>query len=123
MNRVQLNLEEAEWFSRNVKKMLQLLEMSEKKNEGVRGRSTYRTLKSMEKVAHQIDESGAPDTIDIMLSKRQKVFTRGLIQSVLKTLTEKVIPIYESRGESHREYLIKASIKADKLQTLARKFK
>lgn len=128
IDRVTLTKEEAGWFSRNVIKMKQLLEASESKNKGVTGRTTYKALASMEEKATEIKSilEAAPEDpyeIDLILSRKQKMVIKELVSSVHKTLTTRVIPEYERRGESHKDYLTNAKDKAVKLETLMRKFK
>lgn len=124
MNRVSLTKTEAEWFSRNVTKMTQLLEVSAQKDAGVLKRTTYKTLKSMLPMAAKAAADATPDKpTDIYLSRKQKLIIRDLVQSVNKTLVERVIPEYERRGESHKEYFDNAKAKAEALEKMARKFR
>ncbi len=122
MNRVSLNKHEAEWFSRNVFKMTQLLEVSARKDAGVLGRATYKTLKSMLPIAEKATKTES-EQVDVMLTRKQKLILRDLIGSVNKTLIEKVIPEYKRRGESHSGYLLNAEKKAEALKIFERKLK
>lgn len=127
IDRVVLTKDEAGWFSRNVIKMKELLEASEKRNAGVKNRATYRGLVSLqgraEQTAAALEAFGdEPFEIDMLLSKKQKLIVRGLIGTVMQGLA-KTIEEYERRGPGHKEYLDRAKLKAELLNNMNRKFK
>ncbi len=119
MNKVTLTAEEAQWFSRNVRKMIVVLEAQGKNDPKILERSTYKTLKSMEEIAGTL-----PDTelVQLMLSRKQKLITKELIISVTKTLTDRILPEYERRG-GHEKYIEMGKMKSKALAAMARKFK
>lgn len=125
MNRVSLTKEEAAWFTRNVVKTTQLLEAAAKKDPKILERSTYKTLASIlpAVVTATVAVEAKLPTVDVQLTRKQRIVVRELILSVNKTLTERVIPEYERRGDSHKDYLDKALVKADTLEKMARKFR
>jgi hypothetical protein len=124
MNRVALTKDEAEWFSRNVVKMTQLLEATAKKKDAkILERSTYKTLASMVphvmKAQAQLKLEAEP--VELHLTRKQKLTVRELITSVNKTLKEHVIPEYTRRQDT--KALENATVKAAALDKMARKFK
>lgn len=122
MDRVSLTKYEAEWIFRNVLKMTKLMETAATKDPKVLVRTTYKTLKSIiPKIGTSVEVS--EEATDIILNRKQRLVLRDLVQSVHKTLTERVIPEYERRGASHKEYLDSAHTKATILHTMARKLK
>lgn len=129
INRVALTPLEANWFGRNVLSMLQLLERSEGKNPGVLERTTYKILNGLRSQAEEAQATvkafGEEEQyeVDLTLSKKQKSVLKELVGSVQKSLVERVIPEYEKRGESHKDYKFKATLKAEFLENLVRKFK
>lgn len=122
MNRVQFTKDEAGWFSRNVLKMKQLMEVAASKDAKILDRTTYKALASM---TEQAEIAGKADTevIDVMLNRKQKLVLKELVQSVRNTLVSKVIPEYERRGIDHSVYLERAKIKSEQLGTIIRKLK
>lgn len=122
MDRVRFTKEEVQWFARNIKKMTELLETASRKDKGILERSTYKSLLAMVPKADQALTENQEET-DIMLTRKQRLVLRELISSVGKTLTERVIPEYQRRGESHKEYLTNAQNKAEKLSKMVRKLR
>ncbi len=106
MNKVTLTQEEAQWFSRNVIKMANLLAAQSKNDPGILDRSTYKTLESMREKAIAIDQMGEEyvERVDVQLSRKQKLIVAELIQSVNKTLIDRILPEYERRG-GHEKYI------------------
>lgn len=129
LNRIALNPLQAAWLSRNILKMLQLLESSERKNPGVRERKSYKTLNALRGKAEEAQAAvrafGEDEQyeIDIQISPKQRAVLKDLVGSVHKNLIERAIPEYQKRGESHGEYLTNARAKAEFLEVLWRKFK
>lgn len=120
MNRVSLTQDEFDWIARNVPKMITRLEQRAEKEPDVLKRKTYKLLTS---VKESLDTAGGAGLTDLMLGRQQKLVLRELISQVTKVLKDAVIPTYEKRGESHKEYLDKAKEKAENLDRMARKFK
>lgn len=120
MNRVELNKEEAEWFSRNVLKMIKLLEAQEKQDPKILTRSTYRILNSLRAQAESWNK--ATETQNVFMNRKQRQIVRELILSVNKTLTDRIIPEYELRG-GHEKYVVMGKDKAKKLHAMARKLR
>ncbi len=129
MNRVVLNKEEAGWVSRNVPKMLQLLEASERMNKGVKERSTYRLLSQVIPQAEQVRDAlkafgDEPFEIEMYLNRKQKLLIRQLIKTTNGTLKNGVIPEYERRSDAkYRPYLVNAKKKSEMLDQLEAKFR
>lgn len=121
MNRVSLNKDEAQWFSRNVLKMIALLESAEVKDKEILSRTTYKTLNSMRE---QAQAAGTEDQagVELMLSRKQKQVVRELLQSVNKALVERILPEYKRRG-GHEKYIEIGEAKAKQLDAMQRKFK
>jgi hypothetical protein len=127
VNKVVLNKTEAGWVSRNVPKMLQLLDASERKNKGVKERKTHKILTAIlpkaEKVADALKAFGDElYEIEMYLNRAERLFIREMIRKVKKGLVEGVIPEYERRGPAMKGYLISATNKADMLDKMERKF-
>lgn len=128
IQKVSLLPEQAAWFSRNVLKMLQLLENKAKKTgDKVTERTTYKVLNSLrakaEEAGKTVEAFGLEEEYEFELfpSKKQKQVVFDLISSVHKTLTEGTIPKYETQNRT--EYLEKAKAKAEFLEELRRRFR
>lgn len=126
-DKVVLTKEEAGWFARNVLKIIALLEASEARNPGVKDRSTYKGLVSMQSRAEQMknvvdDLEDHPYEIETSLVRRQRKLIADLVGSQVKILREKTIPLYERRGESHKSYLLNAQEKLEMLSRMRKKF-
>lgn len=121
MNKVTLTKEEAQWFSRNVLKMLSLLESQGQKDATILNRTTYKTLNSMKANAESIAEPFT-DSMHVFLTRKQKLIVRELIQSVNKTLVDRILPEYERRG-GHEKYIEMGKTKSAALDKMARKFR
>ncbi len=125
IGRVSLTKDEAQWFSRNILKMTEVLEGSARKDKGILERGTYKLLKSMNEIATALanphPEAGDAK-VEIILSRKQKLCVRELIGSVYKTLVNGVIPKYKEQA-GRDEYLQRAEDKAKALESMMRKFK
>lgn len=120
--RVRLNKDEAQWFGRNLRKSMELLEGAATKDPGVLERRSYKVLASM-KDKYIPAETFEGEALDMNLTRKQKEVTAGIIQSVLIPLVGKAIPEYVSRGDEYKDYLENAKRKAELLRTMMRKFK
>lgn len=120
IDRVVLSKEEAGWFERNVIKMIVLLEASEAKNPGVKDRSTYKGMLSMKPKAEQMRD--AEGSLEMQLSRKQRKLIADLVGSQVRILRDKTIPLYQSRGESHKSYLTNAQEKLEMLSKMRKKF-
>ncbi len=124
MNKVTLTREEAQWFSRNVLKMIALLEAQGKKDPTILERTTYRTLKACENeaTAASLVEKLPLTSINVLLNRKQKLIVKELILSVNKTLTDRILPEYARRG-GHEKYVEMGKEKSKRLEAMARKFR
>lgn len=134
-NKVTFTPDEAGWFGRNVLKMLQNMDASERKNPGVKERSTYKVLNSMRQAALEANDTvvafGEDELyeVDIFLTKKQRGMLKDLVGSVHKNLVEKVIPEYRNRLEhkitntkiNYQEYLDNAIAKSIGLERIFKK--
>ena len=121
---VTLNKDQAGWFARNVAKMKELLEKSEKRNEGVTERATYKLISAMEAEAKRVSELLADEAVDqvmIHLTKKQKMVLREMVNRMASGL-EVVNEEYRKRG-GHEEYIEKNEHKAKYLKAMSRKLK
>lgn len=129
MNRVVLNKEEAGWYSRNVLKTILLLEESERRNAGVRERTTYKLLTKMKPQAEQLSEvlkafGDEPFELEVYLERKEKLLVKGLLETMIKNLKDRIIPEYERRGDKlDPKYLNNAKNKTKMLEKMQRKFK
>lgn len=125
MDRVSLTKDEAEWFFRNVVKMTQLLEATVTKDPKVLERSTYKTLASLVPVITKAKALVAAkiEPVEVQVNRKQRLIIKDLIGSVVRNLNDRVIPEYERRGDSHKDYLDNAKNKSEALGKMMRKFK
>ncbi len=123
MNKVTLTAEEAQWFSRNVLKMITTLEAQGKNDPKILERATYKTLNSLQDTAEEAKTLvGEGFLVELMLSRKQKLIVKELILSVNKTLTDRIIPEYKRRG-GHEKYVEMGEAKSKQLAAMARKFR
>lgn len=126
IDRVVFTKDEAGWFSRNVIKMKQVMEEKSRKDPKILERTTYKLVCNMQEKAAQAGAAVAafdehPFEIEVMLSRKQKVFLKGLIETMVQGL-ENVNKKYEERGNL-QDYIDRNEQKRAYLKSMIRKLK
>jgi hypothetical protein len=124
-DRVVLDKAEADWFSRNVLKTVQLLEARAAKEPAVLERRTYRVCKSLVDQATTIADILAqlgtePYEVELQVKAKQRQAVGSMLEMTVKSLEEKILPEYERRGL--KQYQEMTAMKVALLKTMRRKF-
>lgn len=120
MNRVQLNKEEALWFSRSILKSIINIEAKARKDPAILKRNTYKTLIQIREQA-ELMRTNAGESNGLIFSMKQKILIKGIADALARGLEDSVIPVYVKRGLTAHE--LQATAKLSFLKVLARKLK
>lgn len=129
LNRISLTPKEAGWFSRNVPKALEVLDLKAKRDAATKERVTYKVLTKMQKEAARVADIVNAFTeqeqyeVDVFLNRKQKLVLSGLVDKMKQSLNQGAIPKYEKDPKQYEEYLKNAIEKAQMLNNLLRKLK
>ena len=120
IDRIRLTDDEFRWLKRNAEKTTLIMEAAADADPKILERSTYKTLLSLTQIA-PLGSGLRENENDVMLTRKQKVTMRTLIDNTVAILEDKVIPKYKK--QDLQDYCLDVEEKVLMLKTMARKLR